>query len=279
MNSEPYIFDIVRGSTVDGPGLRTVVFLKGCPLRCEWCHNPESQDISQEIAYYPDKCVYCGECENYCPNNAINLKLKHIIISDKCKKCGMCSNICNFLALRQIGRHYSTDELYDIILKDFTYYKTSSGGVTFSGGEPLMHIEYLEPLFKRLKNANIHITIETCGFFNFEMFKEKLLPFTDIIFFDVKLINPNEHKHFTGKNNTLILNNLSKLSQIKSISLIPRIPLIPNITNTEANIEGIKKLLKSLKINYYKLLPNNTFGLNKWKYLNKLPLENYQKTL
>lgn len=269
MTQQPLIFDIARGSTVDGPGLRTIVFIKGCPLRCIWCHNPESQSLSQEIFSYPERCNQCGNCLSACQEQAIDLSTKEIIVRDNCTACGACVDMCDTLALQRVGRYYEPDELVELLLRDRTFYDVSGGGVTFSGGEPLAWMHYLSPILRQLKNEGVHITIETCGYFEYELFKKEILPNTDLIYFDIKLVDTKEHERYTGKGNELILSNFEMLLTEQDISIIPRIPLIPGITATTHNLALIAKLFHSLGISDYRLLSYNPFGLDKWRRLGK----------
>ncbi len=274
MVTSPLIFDIARGSFVDGPGIRTVIFLKGCPLNCIWCHNPESQDSFQEMTYDKDKCLRCGECSKKCPLDAIDLSADFILIKDKCIPCNICSNTCVNDALRKIGEYHSVDELHEIILRDKSYYQSSKGGVTFSGGEPLSHIDFLSQLCKKLKEADINVAIDTCGYFDFNKFKRELLPYVDIALFDIKLAETDEHRKFTGVGNKKILKNLIELKKLNILKIIVRIPLIPKITTSNENLKEIFLLLKDLKITDYEFKFYNPSGIKKSKNLGKKLIEN-----
>jgi len=263
MSFNPLIFDIARGSFVDGPGIRTTVFFKGCPLRCAWCHNPESQMISAEIAWYADACVKCNSCIKSCPENAISNTSSSRINRERCTNCGKCVDACNFNALNQIGTEYLPEELVEILLRDKVFYDSSGGGVTFSGGEPLMHLRYLEMVCKELKKQQINIAVQTCGFFDYELFERTLKPFTDIIYFDIKILNREKHRSYTGQYNDLILENLFKFQLEKSQILIVRTPLVPEITATHENLQAIEILIKNLNIDGYEMLTYNPSGINK----------------
>ncbi len=219
MSKTPLIFDIVAGSYVDGPGIRTVVFLKGCPLKCAWCHNPESQSARQEGFYYSDKCQSCSECKE---------------------------NNCQFGARKAVGISYPPEALAQMILKNKEYFGPD-GGVTFSGGEPLMWPEYLTQVSKILKQHNINITIDTSGYFNYDQCNEFITTYVDHILFDIKLMDPIKHAGYTGVDNNTILNNFNTLYQ-QGKSLQPVIPLVPNITATKENLKSIADFLSAFNL-------------------------------
>ena len=238
----PLVFDISKGSFVDGPGIRTVVFFKGCPLKCIWCQNPESQNPEQEIFYYPEECISCGNCREG-------------------KKC--------YSGARQtVGKYYKPDDLINRLLEDKAYYDVSGGGVTFSGGEPFLHLEYLKEILYRLKKEKIHTLIQTCGFFSPEIFESDILKYVDTVYFDLKIFDSEKHKQYTGLSNELIIKNFIRLLEEK-IKILPRIPLVPEITATEKNLVQINDFLNRHKINKCQLLPYNTTGLDKWNRLGK----------
>ncbi len=268
----PLIFDIARGSLVDGPGIRTTIFTKGCPLGCHWCHNPEGQDSSPEIGYYSGRCNACGVCAEHCPNQAIDLFSSERIRRAACAACATCSEFCDYLALRAIGEHQSAAELVEIVLRDQVYFKASGGGVTFSGGEPLLHIAFLEKVIGQLREHEVHIAIETCGYFDYPSFRQRLLPSIDLILFDIKLIDAEQHRKYTGVTNHRIIENLSRLvAEEGGPEVLPRIPLVPGITTRESNLVGIAKLLRGLGITSCKLLGYNPSGIDKWANLGKTP--------
>ncbi len=253
----PFIFDIGRGSCVDGPGIRTTVFLKACPLKCVWCHNPESYSFHPELSWSVHKCSLCNQCVENCPSDAISNVINHDIDTEKCTVCGLCVNNCNYNAIRKVGEYYHPDQLLEILLRDKEYFETSGGGVTFSGGEPLMHMAYLEQVCSRLKEHHIHVAIQTCGYFNYPQFEKTIRPYVDLIYFDLKIMDPQKHYKFTGKYNDIILENLQHLQSKKKQKLIVRTPLIPSITDTQTNLAAIRSHLKNLRIDGYELLPYN----------------------
>lgn len=258
----PYIFDIARGSCVDGAGIRTTVFLKGCPLKCVWCHNPESYSFHPELSWNAGNCSLCNQCVENCNSDAISNMLIHKIDVEKCTVCGSCVTNCNYNAIRKVGEYYPPDQLIEILLRDRVYYETSGGGVTFSGGEPLMHLAYLERVCTSLKERYINVAIQTCGYFNYTRFVETIQPFVDVIYFDLKIMDRQKHFEFTGKYNDIILENLHRLQSEKKQKIIVRTPLIPSITNTSENISAIKSHLINLKIDRYELLNYNPSGVS-----------------
>ncbi|MCL2293878.1 MAG: radical SAM protein [Spirochaetes bacterium] len=239
----PLVFDIKRGSLDDGDGIRTVIFFKGCPLNCFWCHNPESINPQAEYFFDPERCISCKEHSENCPSGAF----------------------------RRIGKNYSIEELLAIIIEDNTFYKVSGGGVTFSGGEPTLYMEYLGKLALELKKSGVSCFLETSGFFDFNEFKKLLLPYFDCILYDIKLIDSAEHIKYTGKDNKIIIENLHLLSR-ENIKVVPRTPLIPGITDTEKNLTGILNMLRELELDdkYVKLTFNDT-GEKKRKMLRSQP--------
>ena len=247
----PLIFDIARGSTVDGPGIRTVVFFKGCPLRCLWCQNPESQSPRVETMYYPEKCIHCGNCEK--------------------------GEACYTLARQTVGKAYPARELAQLILRDKIFYETSAGGVTFSGGEPLLHIDYISQVAAVLQAENIHTAVETCGYFDYMKLEKKLLHLIDLFLFDIKIMDAGKHKEWvaapagpgrTDKSNEIILRNFENLLAAGA-QVIPRVPLIPGFTASEENLSQIAQLFIEQGIEEYALLPYNPSGMDKWERLGK----------
>ena len=254
MGRGPLIFDVRRGSIEDGPGIRSVVFFKGCNLHCPWCHNPESIDPMQEIAFFPQGCIACGACEEACPFSACTLGNPQRIDRAACARCGACVDACPSNALRRVGRTYLREEILAILLRDVAFYKASGGGVTFSGGEPTLHMEYAADLLAQLKKRGIHTAIETNGLFLWEAFQRTILPRVDLIMMDVKLIDPEKHREYTGASNDLIIENLGRLARERTSTLLPRVPLIPGFTSTADNLGAIRSLLGRLGIERHALL-------------------------
>ena len=242
---EPLIFDIKRTSTTDGPGIRTVVFFKGCNLDCFWCHNPEGKSPGAEIAYYREKCIACGVCQKICN-----------CTQDQCILCGRCVESCPTGAKKLYGRQYSINELLEIIQKDRAYYDATNGGVTFSGGECMLYPEYLLRIAKQCQRDGISVAIDTAGYVPYEHF-EKILPYTDYFLYDIKAIDPELHRTGTGKDNVQILDNLERLIKDNARLLI-RIPVIPGFNDGE-ELEKIQAycLCRGLA---FETLAYHTFG-------------------
>lgn len=261
MDNYPLIFDIQRSSFVDGSGIRTVVFFKGCPLKCDWCHNPESQSFNKEVLWYHNLCKNCNECSLVCKYNAIRKgDYEYKIDKTECKVCSECVYVCIHNALRIVGQKYTNESLVDIILKDKIYFDISGGGVTFSGGEPLMFMEFLSVVCKRLKEENVNIAIQTCGYFNFEKFEYYISPYINTIYFDLKIVDDKQHIGHTKKSNTLILENLNKLFSPKQHKIFIRTPLIGSITDTSENLGRIIEIIKNYDYDgYEKLLFNDSY--------------------
>ena len=259
MNKEKltYIVDLQRFSIHDGPGIRTVLFTKGCPLNCLWCQNPESQKSKSEVAYYNEDCENCNKCVEICPNNAIDTLTK---ISDykSCVQCEACIDMCENNARRMIGDKMSTKEIVSELLKDIDFYNTSNGGVTFSGGEPLLHTDLLYQSIKELKKHGVHINIETSGYFNFENVS-KLLPYIDLIYFDIKHLDSSIHKEYIGQGNELILENFAKLNKVFE-TIEVRMPLIPDVNDSETHIKLLCEFLVDNGHKSIHLLPYHSMG-------------------
>lgn len=238
------IFNIQRYCTHDGPGIRTTVFFKGCPIRCAWCHNPESHDFCEEIGYNSNACIKCGKCIQVCLNNAHVVKDgKHVFDRQKCKRCFKCVEECPS-ALEKIGREMTVKEVLDEVMEDKMFYK-ELGGITLSGGEPLSQSEFSYELLKGAKELGITTAVETCGFVKYEIL-EKIAPYVDLFLYDYKITDSALHKKYIGVDNTLILENLFKLDE-SGAKIVLRCPIIPNINDNDEHFEGIIKVANSLK--------------------------------
>ncbi len=239
------LFNIQRFSIHDGPGIRTTVFFKGCPLRCFWCHNPEGLRQKIEIAFYPDRCIGCGDCLHVCPQQAHILKDgQHVYLRDRCIGCSTCIDSCFSGALEQMGRHYSLDEVMEQILADATFYQTSGGGVTLSGGEPLQQARFAKQILIECRHHGIHTALETCGHYPWSRLSP-LLPHTDLIMMDLKVLDDAAHKEATGVGNHLILETARRLAETDRPILF-RIPLVPTVNDTPAMVRGIKAFVDTL---------------------------------
>lgn len=270
----PLILDIRGNSLDDGPGIRTVIFFKGCPLSCIWCHNPESKSPVIELGYDSNECVGCRECLKVCKQDALNPKLPEYIIRDKCNLCFSCVDVCPSGALYRVGMKMSIEEILRNIESDIPFFKNSGGGVTLSGGEPTLFIDFCSELIQNLKDRGIHTLLETCGNFNLEKFDRKIYPYIDQIYFDLKIMNPNIHRKYCGISNDQILSNfrtLFKRSLENQVPIMPRIPLIPEITATRDNLENIAQFLRENSCDHVVLLEYNPTWLKKSEKLGKKP--------
>ena len=251
------IFDIVRSSFVDGPGIRTTVFFKGCNLKCAWCHNPESQSAKKQMMIYKNKCTGCGKCKEKCPNSL-----------EFCDFCGKCALYCPNDAREICGKEYTVDEVLREVLKDKAFYENSDGGVTFSGGECMLWIDFLEEILKKCKENGIHTAVDTAGNLPYEHF-ERILPFTDLFLYDVKCIDSEKHKEYTGVGNERILENLGKLLKA-SHPVWVRTPVIPSVNGTAEEMKAVRAFLDQ---NGYpqkvELLPYHAMGEHKYDAIGK----------
>jgi glycyl-radical enzyme activating protein len=235
------IFDISRGSINDGPGIRTTVFLKGCPLHCLWCHNPESIKVKPELFFYADRCTLCGTCATVCPEGVHSFDNGiHLIDYQKCTTCGRCVESCNYNALKILGSEMSVEEVMGEVLADQDFYHKSGGGITLSGGEPFRQFEFTLELLKRSKEAGLNTCVETSGYISKNKFKQAL-PLIDVLLYDYKFTDSENHKRTTGVPNQLILSNLEE-AYLSSIAIILRCPIIPGINDTDEHFKGIRHL-------------------------------------
>ncbi len=269
MGDSPLIVAIKRHSLEDGPGIRSVVFFKGCPLRCLFCHNPETQDPGMEIAFSPRECIRCGECAEVCTEGAIDLDFQGRIHRDRCARCGRCAGICPGKGLRSIGSFHPVENLAEILLRDIAFYRHSGGGVTLSGGECTLYPDYLESLLKLLKERGIHIVLETSGHFGYDTFRRKVLPHIDLVYYDIKFADTETHKRYVGKTNKGILENLRRLLVEREVEVNLRVPLIPGITATRENLSRIVDLLCEANADNVSLVPYNPMGLEMFASLGR----------
>ena len=266
---EGQVFNIMKYAVHDGPGIRTTIFLKGCPLNCWWCHNPESQKLNPQLTIFPNRCIGCMECASVCKENAITAVPGGVITDlNKCNDCGDCTLVCFAEAREMAGKTMSVDEVVKEVLKDKVFYDESGGGVTFSGGEPLMQSSYLLELLRKMKKLNIHTTIDTCGFAPTEILKE-VAEFTDLFLFDLKHMDTIKHKKYTGVSNELILKNLNMLHKMGK-EIIIRIPIIPGFNDRKEELDDFKNYIMELKnIKEVNLLPYHGIGQEKYNRIGK----------
>lgn len=256
------IFDIQRCSMHDGPGIRTTVFLKGCPLSCKWCHNPESQSLQPQLGFFKDKCSLCGKCQDICPQVHTLMANTHTISYSDCRACGNCINICPNKALTVFGKKVSVTEVIDVIRKDMIYYQQTGGGITISGGEPFMQHNFLKELLITAKIEGISTCVETSGFVSRPHLTE-LMPYIDLFLFDYKATSPKRHKEFTGVDNGLILDNLRYLYDNEK-QLFLRCPIIPGYNDIEEHFRGIRHMeLTFPNLSGIEILPYHDLGRGK----------------
>lgn len=251
------IFDIERYAIHDGPGIRTTVFMKGCPLKCWWCHNPEGIEPSKNLMHFEYKCISCKTCAKICPTNAISFDGERKIINRLlCSGCGICVEYCPTGALKSVGYEVTVYELIGEIRKDILLYDRSGGGVTFSGGEPLFQPLFLQEVLKECKKMGIHVALDTTGYASPEIFKS-VMESVDLFLYDIKLMDDKEHQKYTGVSNELIKRNLTILvEEGKGSSVILRFPVIPEITDTEKNLNELLVFISKLKgVNEIDILP------------------------
>lgn len=263
------IFNIERYAVHDGPGIRTIVFLSGCQLRCLWCANPEGQELKPRLTFFSDKCTGCGKCISVCSNKAIEqINGKMVMNWNKCKRCLECVEICPNEARQSITKVMTSNEVLEKIIKDIPFYLRSNGGATLSGGEPLMQCDFSSEILRLCKEKNIHTTIETSGFADWDDFV-KILKYTDFIFFDIKHMDSKKHKYGAGVGNEKILENLRKISNLNK-NIVIRIPIIPGFNDSVENIEKTTKFVKNLKnITKLELLPYHKLGVIKYERIGK----------
>lgn len=256
------VFDIARFSLTDGPGIRTVVFLKGCPLNCRWCHNPESQSPHAELFSDPQKCVGCRRCMEVCLQQCHDIRNGvHFFDREDCIGCGRCANVCFSGALTLVGRSMTTDEVLKEIRKDHDYYG-SCGGLTLSGGEPLFQPEFSRELLEGARRESWHTAVDTSGFADWKSIVP-LLPVTGLWLFDLKCVDPVRHQQLTGFSNELILDNLQKLDS-SGAKIELRCPLIPGLNDSDEDLNNILKIAYSLQnLVGIHLEPYHPFGLDK----------------
>ncbi|MBP5623079.1 MAG: glycyl-radical enzyme activating protein [Thermoguttaceae bacterium] len=261
------IFDIREFSLFDGPGVRTTVFLKGCPLRCVWCHNPEGLNQAPEILFSKAKCVHCNSCKSVCPSQ----------LKDRCVACGKCALACPTQARRLCGQFMTSEELLDEVLRSQPIFESSNGGVTFSGGEPLAQIDFVEEASKALHEHGVHVAVETSGFSSAQTYK-RLLDSVDLVFQDVKHTDDETHRRYTGVSNVVIFENLEGLKRSGKPFII-RVPLIPTVNDSQENLRRLAEKLRDAScLQRVELLPYHSSSGGKYDLLNLTPTTFQEKT-
>lgn len=267
MSTQGILYNIQRMSVHDGPGIRTTVFFKGCPLRCLWCSNPESQALHPQLMLFANLCIGCGRCAEVCPSGAV--VREGVIFSrdfSSCSNCGSCAEICPAAAGAMSGRIYEADEVMKIVRKDAAFYFQSDGGVTFSGGECTLQGEFLIKLITRCSAEGIHTCVDTCGQTEAKLFL-RLIDMADLFLFDVKHMDCDQHKLLTGVSNNLILQNLAALLERAPGKARIRMPLMPGMNDCEQNIAALAAFLKPYGVHQVDVLPCHSFGRNKYHAL------------
>lgn len=270
--ADPMVFNIQKFSTHDGDGVRTTVFFKGCPLRCEWCHNPESQRYEKELIFHRSKCTVCGACVEKCPRKANRIENGKLIFDrSRCTACGICTDWCVNEAREIAGKEYTVDEIVREVKKDQIFYEQSGGGVTLSGGEVMAggNMDYVAELCRKLQREGISVFIDTSGYCPWENF-EKILPYTDIFLYDIKLLDPEKHKKYIGVDNRRIIDNLLRLNAAGA-GIYIRLPLIQKVNADEGYIREVIDFLKKNEIHTKRisLLPYHDTGKGKYAALDR----------
>lgn len=262
------VFNVQRFSTEDGPGIRTTVFMKGCPLRCRWCQNPEGLSPHPQIVWYDVRCIGAGRCVAACPSNALELEPEGIRIDrDRCSPCDICADACPSGALESIGRRWTPAELLEQVAKDRAFYESSGGGVTVSGGEPAMQPDFLEAFFARCREAGLAVALDTCGYADWSVY-ERLAPGVDLILFDLKIADRIDHHEATGVYSDRILANAAALAE-RGVPIWVRTPIVPGYTASEENIRAIARFIRERMptVERWDLLPYTNLGRPKYHRL------------
>jgi pyruvate formate lyase activating enzyme len=267
--SKRVVLSIARMTVHNGPGIRTLILFKGCPLRCLWCSTPESQKAEPEIAIYPSKCILCGQCLPICPLNAIHLTNETMSINRSlCNNCGRCAEVCHSEAIRLLGQTMTVEELLEEAEKDMVFYKHSGGGVTLSGGEPLLNPDFALKLLRALKEGGISVGADACGHVPWASI-EQMLPYIDFFLWDIKHMNSKRHEELTGVSNELILSNARSVSE-RNIPLYIRVPVIPGYNDSEENIRATCEFARGLSsVVEVDLLPLHHLGKVRYDSLNR----------
>ena len=257
------ITDIEKFSIQDGPGIRTIPFFKGCPLRCRWCQNPETCEFKPELMQNKELCIGCGYCIKACKKGAISIGENGVEIDRRiCDCCGDCTKTCYAKSLCMSGTYMTLDEVYDKMMEDEIFYRKSGGGVTLSGGECTTQSAFTVNLLRRLKESGVHTAIETCGYCAWDKF-ERILEYTDLALYDVKVPDPEKSRLYTGRGSELILENLSRAKQM-GIDIVIRFPMIPGVNDDEDSLNSVADIALKNGISRLNILPFHQFGSEKW---------------
>ncbi len=268
------VTEIQRLSVHDGPGIRTTVFVKGCPLRCKWCSNPETWNPHPELYYIAKKCVECGKCVQSCPENAIGMDKRRKIDRQKCTLCMLCVQACKNGALEKVGREVTPKELSEKIKEDYPFYVRSNGGVTISGGEPLYQPDFVSQLLKICHEEGIHTCIDTSGYAELKNVKQ-VLKHVDLVLLDIKQMDSVTHRKWTGVPNELILKNAELMASECEVRI--SLPLIAGVNDSEENMRKTTEFAASLGIEYIDVLPFHRLGASKYEYLGlKSPFSDFR---
>ena len=261
------IFDIKRYAIHDGPGIRTTVFLKGCPLNCLWCHNPEGKALEQEFMWWEGRCIGCRSCQSVCARDAMSFTHDTLFIDQgRCDLCGECVNTCPAQALEFVGEELTVAQVMEEVEKDEIFYDESGGGVTLSGGEPLMQADFSKDILKSCRELGFHTTLDTCGYARFDTIR-KMCEHVDLVLYDLKVIDEEKHVKFTGVTNKIILENLKRLA-VNGSNVVVRFPIVPGVNDEEKDIREVGEFVSSLEyIKGLSVLQYHSAGIEKVKRL------------